>query len=159
MTSRVHWHNTYFFATPLLFTARVGGMESWDWTSETLVSRRFRDALAGMCMQSSRSPSRLLCLIFRHPELSPVSATGSSLPTPSTPLPACGRPRTRLSEPCPTPKSSRHCGLCPRGIEWRCATPTLKACPASTSAKSCTPRSGLWCLDCTGDAAGYACCW
>jgi len=28
MTSRVHWHNTYFFATPLLFTARVGGMES-----------------------------------------------------------------------------------------------------------------------------------
>ena len=34
-------------------------------------------------------------------------------------------------------------GLCPRGIEWRCTTPTLKACPASTSAKSCTPRSGL----------------
>jgi len=28
MTSRVYWHNTYFFATPLLFTARVGGMES-----------------------------------------------------------------------------------------------------------------------------------
>ncbi len=37
-------------------------------------------------MQSSRSPSRLLCLIFRHRELSPVSATGSSLPAPSTPL-------------------------------------------------------------------------
>src|SRR4029077_14680365 len=49
-------------------------------------------------------------------------------------------------------------GLCPRGIEWRCTTPTLKACPASTSAKSCTPRSELWCLDCTGDAAGYAGC-